>query len=329
MTFANPLILFSGLALVALYFFSQQKNHEKPAAITFSSLTVLKKHSAAQHRNRRSWPDILALIGLILCIIALARPQLYLNKTRVQKDGIDILLCIDTSLSMKAEDLIPNRLKAAMKVSKEFIQHRPNDRIGLVVYGAVAYTLCPPTLDHQSLATILDSLSFDMTGHQGTAIGSALATSVNRLKDLEGDSKVIILLTDGRSNSGEITPEAAAQIAKDEGITVYSIGIGKVGAAPITVTLPGGALMQRHLEVDIDEPTLQRIANITSGQYNRAYDNNSLAKVYEKIDLLETTSREEEVQVNYRDIYAPFLTLGLLLYLASLFLHWTNWEEYP
>lgn len=245
--------------------------------------------------------DLLHLAFWCLLLLALARPQQSLGEKPQTKEGIDILLCLDTSSSMEARDLRPNRLEAAKSVSEAFVESRPNDRLGLVVYAGIALTQCPLTTDHGTLGLLLKRIFPGITQRDGTAIGNAIATCVNRLKDLPGQSKVVILLTDGRSNAGEIEPVKAAELAAEFGIRIYAIGVG-------TETTRG--FLQG---TGIDMETLQKIARTTGGKAFRATNNEGLKEIYEEIDRLEKVKRDEKPEILYRE---------LMLYpaLAALFL---------
>jgi Ca-activated chloride channel family protein len=217
--------------------------------------------------------------------------------------GIDILLCLDTSTSMEATDLRPNRLEAAKAVSEAFVKSRPDDRMGLVVYAGIALTQCPLTSDHATLEALLQRIFPGITQRDGTAIGNCIATCVNRLKDIPGESKVVILLTDGRSNAGEITPEKAAELAAEYGIRIYAIGVGTESERGF---LRGAG---------IDMETLNTVARITGGKAFRATDNQGLQEIYEEIDRLEKVERDEKPEILYRElmIYPGLLALALMI----------------
>ena len=228
---------------------------------------------------------VLRMAAFSLLIIALARPQSTLKRQNVSIEGIDIVLGLDISGSMLAQDLKPDRLEAAKKVSEDFFRGRPNDRIGLVVFAGEAFTQCPLTTDHVIMEDMLDDIKSGMI-QDGTAIGDGLATAINRLKESQAVSKVIILLTDGQNNAGSIAPLSAAEIAKIYGIRIYTIGIGTMGYAPYPVQTPFGTQYQ-NMEVKIDEDLLKQVANMTEGKYYRATDNTRLREVYQEIDQLE------------------------------------------
>lgn len=259
-------------------------------------------------------PLALRMLALVAMIIAIARPQSSLSWEEVETEGIDIVLSVDISGSMMAEDLKPNRLEAAKKVATQFINERPNDRFGLVVYSAQSFTQCPLTTDHVVVKELMSDIKNGMID-DGTAIGEGLATAVNRLKDSEAISKVIILLTDGSNNSGSVPPLTAADIAKLFGVRVYTIGVGTNGTAPMKFKDPFGRTVTQQVEVKIDEETLKAIAKTTGGKYFRATDNESLKVIYEEIDQTEKVkiAVTEYQQTNEEFELLLGLALGLLL----------------
>jgi len=263
-----------------------------------------------------------ALFGLNMLVLAtfitgLARPQSATSWQNVSTEGIDIIVALDISSSMLAKDFKPNRLEASKSVAQEFIDARINDRIGLVVYAGESFTQCPLTTDHAVLKNLFKDIESGMV-EDGTAVGVGLATAVNRLKDSEAKSKVVILLTDGSNNTGDIPPVTAAEIASTMGVRVYTIGVGTNGYAPMPVIINGQTVYEK-MKVFIDEATLQEIATITNGQYFRATDNNSLTQVYEQIDQLEKSKIEVTEFRKRKEEYLPWLITGLVL-LALRFL---------
>jgi Ca-activated chloride channel family protein len=266
--------------------------------------------------------NILRIISIALVIIALSRPQEISNSSRTKtSSGIDIVIAVDISSSMLAQDLKPNRLEALKSVASEFINDRINDRIGLVIYAGESYTKTPVTSDKEVVINSLTEISFDGIIDDGTAIGMGLATSVNRLKDSKAKSKVIILLTDGVNNSGFIDPSTAADLASTYGIKTYTIGLGTNGNARAPVALnPNGSFRFGITKVEIDEDLLNEVANKTGGKYFRATDNRKLEEIYEEINKLEKTEVEE---IKYSDIdekYRPFALLAFVLISLELFL---------
>jgi Ca-activated chloride channel family protein len=269
------------------------------------------------------------MLTLTLMLIALARPQAGATAEEVITEGVDILLAIDISSSMKAEDFKPkNRLHAAKDVVAEFIRSRPNDRLGMVVFAARAITKCPLTLDHDILLTLLDDVEIGSI-EDGTAIGTALATSVNRLKDSEAASRIIVLLTDGVNNRGEIDPLTAAELAKTFGIKTYTVGAGKEGMAPFPFQDPRGGTVYVDRMVEIDEETLQKIADITEGRYFRATDAESLAEVYQQIDVMEKTEIEQKQYVQYTELAPYFLVTAFGLLMIETLLSRTRLQRNP
>ena len=268
------------------YFFKRKKINSE---ILFSNLGSLNKTKTLKNRLR-DLPQIFKILAICLLIIALARPQSSTNWEESTTEGIDIVLSMDISGSMLAEDLKPNRLEASKDVAVDFISKRVNDRIGLVIFSGESFTQCPLTTDHNVLINLFKDVKSGMV-EDGTAIGMGLATAVNRLKDSDAISKIIILLTDGVNNKGVVAPFTAAEIAKQFGIRVYTIGVGTEGYAPYPFQTPFGVQYQ-DVEVQIDEETLQNIATVTDGKYFRATNNSKLKEIYKDIDKLEKSKIE-------------------------------------
>lgn len=253
---------------------------------------------------------VLRVLALVALIVALARPQSSSVSETMDSDGIDMVLSIDVSGSMLAEDLKPNRIEAAKKVALDFVEMRPTDRMGLVIFSGESFTLCPITIDHNILKQQIDGIKSGML-EDGTAIGEGLATAVDRIRKSNGKSKVIILLTDGVNNMGKIGPELALEIAKAYKIRVYTIGVGTKGMAPYPVPTPFGMQMQMQ-EVQIDEALLQKISKETGGKYYRATDNKSLATIYGEINKLEKSKVEINSYKRYAELFFPFAAAALL-----------------
>ncbi len=264
----------------------------------------------------------LRILALSALIVALARPQSSSSWQDVKTEGIDIVIAMDISGSMLARDFEPDRLEASKEVASEFIQSRPNDRIGLVVYSGESFTQCPLTTDHDKLINLFEELQNGMI-KDGTAIGMGLANAVNRLKESDAKSKVIILLTDGENNVGSIPPLTAAEIAATFGVKVYTIGVGTKGQAPMPVSDMFGRRRYQMMDVDIDEETLEEIADLTGGKYFRATDNESLASIYAEIDQMEKTVIEETQYEKKYEEYFPLALLALGLLLSELMLRRT------
>ena len=282
----------------------------------------------------RSWksvlrpaPFILRLLAVCCLIIALARPQTRYDEQQVTGEGIDIVLCLDISGSMLAQDFTPNRMEAAKNVAGEFIDNRPTDRIGLVIFSGESFTMCPLTTDRSVLKTQLANVQSGLL-EDGTAIGSGLATGVDRLRNSPSKSKVIILLTDGENNGGLIDPNTAKEIAKSVGVRVYTVGMGTEGYAPVPVQTPGGVIMQRE-KVNIDEKLLTQIAQETGGKYYRAKDNESLKSIYSEIDQLEKSKIEVTAIRRYTEQFYPFALAAAILLALELLLRWTVLRKFP
>ena len=305
---------------------------DRQAVISFSSIGRLKMASHNRVNLLSKVPVILKAMGFILLVLALARPQEGHKRSRILSAGVDIVLAIDTSGSMKALDFKKDekaidRLEVVKDVLADFIDNRENDRMGMVVFGQEAFTQCPLTLDHDILLTFLEYLKIGVAG-DSTAIGSALGIAVKRLKDLKSKSKVIILLTDGRNNSGSLSPAQAAQIGKTFGIKIYTIGVGTRGKAPFLVdSLFGKQYIYQNVE--IDEKTLQEIAHTTGAEYFRATDRESLKDIYAQIDALEKSDVKILDRSEYRELFAYFLIPGLLFFLVENLLSHTRLRRIP
>lgn len=285
-------------------------------------------------RGTRSWKNFLRPLlfifrALTLCclIIALARPQTRNDEQIVNGEGIDIVLCLDISGSMLAQDFTPNRMDAAKNVAAEFIDNRPTDRVGLVIFSGEAFTMCPLTTDRNVLKSQLFQVHSGLL-EDGTAIGSGLATGVDRLRSSPSKSKVIILLTDGENNGGLIDPNTAKEIAKSVGVRVYTIGMGTEGYAPVPVQTPTGVVMSKE-KVNIDEKLLTQIATETGGKYYRAKDNESLHNIYSEIDQLEKSKIEVSSIRRYTEQFFPFALASAIFLFLELLLRWTVLRKFP
>jgi Ca-activated chloride channel family protein len=304
------------------------KHKKQTAELKISSLKGFKISG--------SWLPILKhalfafrVIALVLLITALARPQTVDVSTKTKTTrGIDIVMAIDVSASMLAKDLKPNRLEALKVVAADFIQGRPNDRIGLVEYAGEAYTKTPITSDKSIVLSSLGDIRYNTIIDGGTAIGMGLATAVNRLKDSKAKSKVIILLTDGENNSGQIDPITASDLAVEFGIKTYSIGLGTNGMALSPLRIVDGKFQYGRVQVTIDEDLLKEIAEVTGGQYFRATDNQSLKEIYKEIDKLEKTDVEEFKYYNYEEKFRPLVLLAGLLIMLELLLRFTVFRSF-
>ena len=326
-TFANPwclLLLLIIPAIIAYYIYNRKR---LTAEIRFSSTKVFQEMPKTYKHYLRYLPLALHLLALAALIIAIARPQKSDSWSNQTTEGIDIVMAVDISSSMLAEDLKPNRLRAAKKVATEFISSRRNDNIGLVVFAGESFTQCPLTINHAELINLLNGIESGMI-EDGTAIGSGLATAVNRIKDSKAKSKVIILLTDGSNNRGQIAPSTAGEIAKSFGIRVYTIGVGTRGMAPYPFQTPYGVQYQ-DVEVDIDEESLKNIAETTGGEYFRATDTKSLSSIYREIDKLEKTKIEVKEFSKKEELYHWFVLVLVVCLIGEITLRNTVFKSIP
>ncbi|MGB8166763.1 MAG: VWA domain-containing protein [Chthoniobacteraceae bacterium] len=312
LTFANPwllllLVLLPPLALL------QGARGAAPAVI-FSSLKPLRALGKIRRSRVGGWLTSLLLLSLALLILAMARPQSGQVISHVEASGIDIMLALDVSRSMLAEDFTiggqrVNRLAAVKEVTQKFIEGRPNDRLGILCFAGRPYLVSPLTLDHDWLLQNLDRVKIGLV-EDGTAIGSAIASAANRLKDKEAKSKIVVLLTDGDNNAGKITPATAAEAAKALGIKIYTIGAGTRGFAPMPMQDMFGRTIYRNVKVEVDEETLKKIADVSGAQFYRATDTKTLNQIFEQIDKLEKSTVELSQYKQYRDLYPWLLASG-------------------
>jgi Ca-activated chloride channel family protein len=311
--FADPEYLFLLIALPFFVLWYWKWRVRKVATVRYSSLELVLPAVRSGTSRLRHLMFVIRTLALAALIVAFARPQTGVSGEEVISEGIDIVLVLDLSSSMLAEDLTPTRVAAAKQVAASFVEGRRNDRIGLVVFAGQAFTQAPLTLDYNVLMSLLGELEVGMIAEDGTAIGMGLATAVKRLQESEAESKVIILLTDGRNNRGEIDPVTAAQMAQALDIKVYAIGAGTRGEAPITIDDPTFGRRRMRMRVDVDEPTLRAVAEQTGGRFFRATDRQSLEEIYREIDELETTEVEVEHYTHYGELFHFPLAIGLLL----------------
>jgi len=295
---------------------------DRKGSIKFSSIAQVKKLKKSLSIRVRYLPLALRSAAILFIIVSLARPQKGIENTRIPTKGIDIILALDLSTSMLAEDFTLhghriNRLAAIKDVVKKFISERRNDRIGIVVFAGRAYIQCPLTVDYGILLELLDKVKIGMV-EDGTAIGEALAVCLNHIKDIPAKSKVIILLTDGRNNMGSIDPLTGAEMAKALGVKIYTIGAGTKGLAPYPMKDFFGNKVYQRMRVDIDEDTLKQIANITGGEYFRATDTKSLKKIYAQINNMEKTNVEVKIYTKYKELFPYFLIPGLFILLSEM-----------
>lgn len=305
--FANPGFFWLLLCIPIIIFWFWKKEQEFQEKLHISSASGFSRFAGSGMAKWRYSLVVLRILAIVFVIIALARPQSSLSWKNTTTEGIDIVIASDISGSMLAQDFKPNRLEAGKNIAIDFIKDRPEDRIGLVVFSGEAFTQCPLTIDHDVLINLFSEVKNGMVD-DGTAIGMGLATAVNRLKDSEAKSKVIILLTDGSNNGGSIPPITAAEIAKQFNIRVYTVGVGTNGYAPYPVMNALGQISYQRMPVQIDEATLGKIAKLTGGKYFRATDNDKLKKIYQQIDELE---KAKIAVTQYRKKTECFLLFGL------------------
>ncbi|MEE1063773.1 MAG: VWA domain-containing protein [Paludibacteraceae bacterium] len=313
-TFESPQYLYLALIIIPITAWYIWRRNKLTANLQVSTISPFKGATKSLRYYILHLPFALRMISLALLCVILARPQSSETWSDQNVEGIDIMMAIDISGSMLAEDLKPNRLEAAKTISSEFVNSRPNDNIGLVVFSGESFTQCPLTTDKAALSQLFGVINEQMIQANGTAIGLGLASAVNRLKDSQAKSKVIILLTDGSNNTGEIDPMMASDLAKTFGIRVYTIGVGTKGMAPYPFQTAFG-IQRQMVPVDIDESTLKSISSNTDGKYFRATDNKSLKAIYEEIDQLEKTKISVQEYSKKNEEYLPFAIalLGVML----------------
>ena len=325
--FANPELLYLLLlvpAAIVWYWFRDTKTRPR---LQISSYDAFKAAGKSIKIYFRHLQFMLKALAFALLVIALARPQSSTTRQNVNIEGIDIMLAMDISGSMLAEDFRPNRLEASKDVAKDFILGRPSDRIGLVVFSGESFTQCPLTSDHPVLVNLLGEIKSGMI-EDGTAIGDGLATAVSRLKESQAISKVIILLTDGENNRGFIDPVSAAEIAKTFGLRVYTIGVGSIGTAPYPIQTPFGTQYQQ-MEVRIDEPLLKEIAGMTNGKYFRATNATKLKEIYQEIDQLEKSKIDVTEYRKKSEEFLPFALWALFFIVLDFVLGVTLFRKFP
>lgn len=327
MTFANIEYFFLLLLLIPYILWYVLKNKKKEPTLLVSDTTAYRYAPKSYKNHLIHAPFILRLFTFVMVIIILARPQTSNSWKNTQVEGIDIMLAVDVSTSMLAEDLKPNRLEAAKDVAAEFINGRPNDNIGITLFAGESFTQCPLTVDHAVLLNLLKDMKCGLI-EDGTAIGMGIANAVTRLKDSKAKSKVIILLTDGVNNKGDISPLTAAEIAKSFGIRVYTIGVGTNGMAPYPYPV-GGTVQYVNMPVEIDEKTLTQIAGTTEGNYFRATSNSKLKEVYEEIDKLEKTKLNVKEYSKRQEEYRWFALAAFLCVLLEVLLRNSILKKIP
>jgi Ca-activated chloride channel family protein len=327
MEFLHPEYLYLLLLLIPLIVWYVIRLSKAQASFKLASTRAFEGVKPDARVYARHLPFLLRTVAIALIIVVIARPQAVDSWEETETKGIDIVLALDVSGSMLSQDLQPDRLQAAKKVAAEFVTDRKNDNIGLVIFAGESFTQCPLTTDHKVLLNLLNEIEFGVI-EDGTAIGLGLANSVNRLKDSESDSRVVILLTDGTNNSGQIAPLTAADLARSYGIRVYTVGVGTKGMAPTPVQTPYGVRMQ-NMPVDIDEKTLTEIAAMTGGQYFRAQDTEGLRQVYDEIDEMERYLISVQNVTRRQELFLPYALTALGLILLELLLRRTWLRAIP
>ena len=322
------IFIVGALVIAAMLYYHLKHRRVKSATIKYSDIRIVKRAARTNRQKLRFILLFFRFMAIALFIVAFARPRSGTEYQEVKSEGIDIMLALDVSSSMQAEDFKPyNRLYVAKEEIKKFIGKRINDRIGLVVFARYSFTQCPLTTDYGVLLNFIDQVDFGLVD-DGTAIGMALANSVNRLRESESKSKIIVLLTDGDNNAGEIDPITAANIAQTFGIRIYTVGVGTRGNAPYPFQTPFGVQYQM-IPVEIDEAILQQVADITDGHYFRATDNKKLEEIYKEIDKMEKTRVEITSYRNAKELFYNWALAGLLLLFTEIVLSRTYLRRLP
>ena len=328
-TFANKELLWLMLVIPVIIAWYIWKNKTYTAELKVSSFNGFEGIKKSYKHYLRHSLVVLRLIAIALLIVVLARPQSRSSYKDVKTEGIDIVMALDISGSMLAKDFKPNRIEAAKEVAQDFIDSRPNDRIGLVIFSGESFTQCPLTTDHAVIKNLFSGIHTGMVA-DGTAIGNGLATAVTRVKDSKAKSKVIILLTDGVNNQGSVAPLTAAEIAKAFGVRVYTVGVGTIGKALAPIAMyPDGSYEYGYVDVNIDEKVLNSISDMTGGKYFRATDNDKLKDIYKEIDRLEKTIFEEKNFTNKAEHFLPFAIAAALFLMLEFALRNTLFKSIP
>ena len=332
MAFAHPYFLLVLLLLPLLAWLKGQRG--SPPAFLYSSVKLVEGLARARRSHAGNFLAALRWLVLAIFIVALAQPRLSKSTTEVKASGVDIVIALDMSGSMISEDFVVkgervNRFNMARSVLKNFIDKRPNDRIGLVVFATHAYIATPLSLDHDFLQENLDRLEIGAIDQNSTAIGDGLGTAVNRLRDLKAKSKIVILATDGQNNSGKLDPLLAAEAAAAVKVKVYTVGIGEQGSAPMPVFMGGQKVGYQNVPVDVDEDTLQKIADKTGGKYYRADNAEKFQQIYNEIDKLEKTEASVKKYTEYKELFPWFVAAGLALLLLEFVLSQTTFRRLP
>lgn len=327
MSFKNPEYLFFLLLLIPVVYWYIREMHKSDASLQISSHRNLQTKQKSLKIKLLHLPFVLRSLAITMVVIALARPQASNSWRTESTEGIDIMIALDISGTMMAEDLKPNRLEAAKNVASQFILSRPNDNIGLVVFASESFTQCPLTTDHAVLINLFNGVNYGLI-EDGTAIGLGLANAVNRIKESKAKSKVIILLTDGSNNRGDIAPITAAEIAQSFGIRVYAIGVGSYGKVNIPVQTPMG-MQYQLMDSEFDEKSLQNIAAMTGGHYFRATDNAKLRSIYQEIDQMEKTKINVREYNKKNEEFYLFALLAFVFLLSEIVLRNTLLKRIP
>ena len=323
--FAHPWFFLLLLVIPLMVWWQIKKKKKSEPAIRLTTLTGISEVKPSWRVRLRPTLFILRLVSIAALTVALARPQSSNVKENIESEGIDIVLSLDVSGSMEAEDLKPNRIEAAKKVALEFVDARKTDRVGLVIFAGESFTQVPITIDHDVLKTQLTKVKSGLL-IDGTAIGMGLATGVDRLRSSNAKSRILILLTDGVNNTGLIDPSTALEIAKTYGVRVYTIGVGSKGEAPYPMQTPAGTVT-RMMPVQIDEVLLKKIATETGGKYYRATNNKSLRSIYKEIDQLEKTKIEVSSYKKYAELFFPFALIAIICIVLEILLRNTVFKS--
>lgn len=319
--FTHPWVLFSLVIVPLLIVWYLRWSHKREGSIRFSSLSLIRTVSALSGKRKVNFLNFLTLSIILLLVLALARPRITSKESESSWDVVDIMLVLDISGSMRAEDFKPNRLEAAKLEALDFVSSREHDRIGLVVFAGESYLQCPLTVDNDVVTNILKQVTIIDEQHDGTAIGMALAMGINRLRDSEVENKVIVLLSDGSNNAGELDPITAARMATDYDITIHTIGIGRNGKVPFPTVDPfTGRKRLIYQEMEIDEETLLSLSKETSGQFSLANDREGLSVIFDELDKLERTEVSVTDYTDYREIFAWFLFPAVALAVSNRFI---------
>ncbi len=329
-SFSDPLYLLLLPVLPLMVYWYLRGMKRSSGKIRYSDIGILKRLVPSAKQRLRHILFVMRLLAFTMLIFALARPQSSSKEEEISTEGVDIILAMDVSSSMLAEDFKPNnRLEAAKLVAMDFIKGRRNDRLGMVIFAGESFTQCPLTLDYGVLLTLLEGIKVADKDWDGTAIGMGIINAVNRLRDSKAKSKVIILLTDGVNNSGQVAPVTAARIGQAFGVKIYTIGAGKRGTAMYPVNNPIFGRQYVPMQVEIDEETLKEIARITNAKYFRATNERKLKAIYDEIGEMEKTKIEVKEFTRYEEYFVYFLGLGLLLLLLKLILSNTYFKKLP